>query len=126
MQIKKNELIQHNFYLFISILYYSLQIIQIRCDDNSFNITFVKQTCVFNNKNMKEDHSDNAARNSNTDEKREECHIFRVKIRISITFDSLIEWIQMHDRQAEQYVMWLYSSYFEEHSEALSWLTWMS
>ena len=72
---------------------------QIRCDDDSSSITFVEQTHIFNSKDMKEDHSDNAARNSSTDEKREKCHIFRIKIRISITFDSLTRQTQVHDRQ---------------------------
>ena len=82
-----------------------LQTVQIRHDDDSFSITFVKQTRVFNSKDMKEDYSDSAARNSSIDEKREECHIFRVKIKISVIFDNLTEQTQMHNRQARQYIM---------------------
>ncbi len=64
---------------------------QVRHDDSSFRITFVEQTRVFDSKDTEEDHSDNTARNSSIDEKREECHISEVKIRISVTFDSLTE-----------------------------------
>ena len=100
LQIRKNESVQCNFCSFISVLHCDLQTVQIECDDDLSSITSVKQTCVFNSKNMKENYSDSAARNSSIDEKREECHIFRVKIRISVTFDSLMRQTQMHDRQA--------------------------
>ena len=43
---------------------------QIRCDDDLFNIIFVEQTCIFNSKDTKENYSNNAARNSNIDEKK--------------------------------------------------------
>ena len=93
---------------------------QIRYNDDSFNIIFVKQTCIFNSKNMKENYSDSAARNSHIDEKRKKYHIFKIKIKISIIFNDLTEQTQMHSRQVRQYIMQLYSSHFEEHSEALS------
>jgi len=48
---------------------------QIRCDDNLFNIIFVKQTHVFNSKNMKENHSNNAARNLNINKKKKMSYI---------------------------------------------------
>ena len=74
---------------------------QIRHDDDLSSITFVEQTHVFNSKNTKKDYSDSAARNSSIDKNREEYHIFKVKIRISVIFDSLTEQIQMHNRQVE-------------------------
>ena len=90
LQIRKNESVQCNFHLFISVLHCDLQTVQIKCDDNSSSITFVKQTCVFNSKNMKENYSNNVVKNSSIDEKRKKCHIFKIKIRISIIFDSLM------------------------------------
>ena len=73
---------------------------QIRHDDDLSSITFVEQTHVFNSKNTKKDYSDSAARNSSIDKKKK-YHIFKVKIRISVIFDSLTEQIQMHNRQVE-------------------------
>ena len=74
---------------------------QIRYDDSSFNITFIKQTCVFNSKNTEKNYSNNTARNSNIDRKRKKYHIFEIKIKISIIFDDLTEQIQMHSRQVK-------------------------
>ena len=74
---------------------------QIRCDDDSSNITFVEQTCVFNSKNMKKNYSDSVIRNSSIDEKRKKYYIFKIKIRINIIFDDLTEQTQMHDKQVE-------------------------
>ena len=51
-------------------MHYNLQIIQIKCDDDLFSIIFIKQTCVFNNKNIKKNYSDNTIKNSNINEKK--------------------------------------------------------
>ena len=62
---------------------------QIKHDDNLFNIIFIKQTYVFNNKNTEKNYLNNIIKNSSINKKK--YHIFKIKIKINITFDNLIK-----------------------------------